>query len=383
MSFIKNALMGLGYGVGFGSAYGTLVDILRTSATWAKWKAFGYTYGYPIIADVLQKLLETEKDQNSGLSPKGMVDTIFSFIDKTIDFAMVIDEAIASQLFVQMIQQSIAYAISSSVAGAIGTTGNVYSGSAPLSTAVTNQIGANIDKLDRESRAFLSAEVGLNLPSLNFELIRGANQRIEELCRGIIRDMDNLISEWNDLALTYYRHYHSMARQRLEKALEMKESVTERAYSLLEQVANEHLARISEMLDTLEGAKQWYDAGLMTEDELNDIALRIELERQASENNYDEFKTEILSSISSAVTDWDTKINQALSDMTDNEIRYANLIKSIFSTLFSDVLNLANEIAGYIDQAMEDVSAYRNVGKGTTPTVEINIYTVTVTVRRA
>ena len=375
MSVIKSALTGLGYGVGFGTAYSSIVENLRTAVTWAKWKAIGYSMGYPVMADLMQKLISAEKDEVTGLSTKGMIDAIWGFIDKTLDFAMVLNENIANQLFIQMIQQSVAYALGSSHAGSIGTVANVYSGSAPLSTFQASSIGSNIDYTDRSLKALLSAEVGQNIPSLTFSLVQGANQRLEEMYRAILRDVDNLLNEWNDLALDYYRHYHSMARTRLENALEMKEQLVTRAYALLEQVGNEHLARISEQLDTLEGAYEWYKAGLLSDIELEDIALRVKLEVQASIQNYDEYKEEILNSIESALVTWDGKINDALSDMTVIESKYASLIRNILSVLFADVERFANAIADMVNKAIEDVCAYRNVGKAVDVSVvtELNI----------
>lgn len=366
-----SALSGLSYGVGFGTAYGTIVEGLRTATIWAKWKALGYKFGYPVMADLMQKLLDAEKSEVHGLSSKGMIDTIWGFIDKTLDFSMILNESIATQLFVQMIQQSIAYAIHSSHAGSIGTVCNVYSGSSPLSLAETQSIGMFADHTDRHLKAFLNAELGSNIPTLSHGLMRGANTRLEETYRAILRDVDSLLSEWNDLTLSYYRHYRSMARTRLGDSIQMKETITERAYSLLEQGGNEHLARISEQLDTLEGAKAWWDATLIETDELKDIAIRVELERGASENNYNELKTDIIGAISSGITTWDAKVSQALGDMTDNETQYSLLIKKIFSTLFSNVSTFAQSIVDIIDTGIEDVCAYRNVTKA----VEIGLVT--------
>jgi len=362
-STIKSVLSGLGYGAGFGTAYSTMVDNLRTAVTWAKWKAIGYTLGYPVMADLMQRFLDAEKDEVTGLSTKGMIDVIWGFIDKTLDFAMVLNENIANQLFIQMIQQSVAYALGSSHAGSIGTVANVYSGSAPLSTFQASSIGSTVDYTDRNLKAFLSAEVGQNIPSLAFSLVQGANQRLEELYRAILRDVDNLLNEWNDLAHDYYRHYHSMARTRLENALEMKEQLVTRAYALLEQVGNEHLARISEQLDTLEGAYEWYKAGLLSDSELEDIALRVKLEVEASIQNYNEYKEEILSSVEDALVTWDEKIDNALNDLKQIEFKYAMLIRNILSTLFTDVERFANAIVDMVDKAIEDVCAYRNVNK--------------------
>lgn len=349
-------------GVGIGVGYGVLSESARYGLLWAKWKALK-GMSYSTVASVMQGLIGSEKDEMTGLSTKGQVDTIIDFIDKTLDFAKYTDEAIATQMFIQMIQQSIAYAIHSSHAGSIGTVGNVYAGSMYLSGAESTNVGSFADFVDREMRAFLGAEVGQNIPTTTFNLVRGGNARVESMYSAVITDIGTLLSEWNDLALDYYRHYHSMARSRFDDAVGMKESATERAYSLLEQVANEHMARISEQLDTLNGAKAWWDAGLTTDDELKDIAIRTNLEREASEDNYDDYKADIISAIDSSIATWDAKITQALGDLHDNETKYSLLIKNIFNTLFDDVTTFAETIVGFLDETISDVCAYRNTGK--------------------
>jgi len=354
------AIGGFAYGLGLGVGYSVLSEYARYGLLWAKWKALKETSRHK-VAEVMQSLLNAEKDSVTGLSTKGQVDTIIEFIDKTIDFIGLVDEGIATQMFVQMIQQSIAYAINASHAGSIGTVANVYSGGASMHGTEAVNVGRNADYIDRYTRAFLSASCGLNIPTLTEALVRGANQRIEERFRSLMRSVDSLLDEWNDLALTYYRHYHSMARSRFEEALRMKETAVERAYSLLEQVANEHLARISEMLDTLEGAKQWYDAGLLTEDELNEIVLRVDLERQASENNYNELTSDILDAITSTTTEWDDKIQRALQDMSNNEDIYKTMITDAINKIFENVSLFVYQLTERISDTIEDVSAYRNI----------------------
>ncbi|RLE48634.1 MAG: hypothetical protein DRJ18_01590 [Candidatus Methanomethylicota archaeon] len=372
-------------GIGASVGFGVISEYARYAILYAKWKYF-INNARNKVAEVLDALLEGEKDPLTGLSAKGQVDTIIEFIDKTIDFIGLVDEALATQMFVQMIQQSIAYAINASHAGSIGTLANVYSGGMYISGAESSGIGEKAENVDRYSRAFLGAETGLNIPSLTFNFIRGGERRLDDALRNLMTDISRLLDEWNDLVMMYYRHYHSMARTRFENALELKESVTDRAYSLLEQVANEHLARINEMLDTVEGAKAWFDAGLLSENELIDICLRVDLERQASEADYNEYKTAILNAISNAETNWDTFVNTALDDLTVIETKYMMLIRSILDSLFNNVASIVEGLANELNITIEDVCAYRStekvvtVGKEEVTEVAPETYTVTVTV---
>jgi len=369
-----SGLASIATGIGLGIGYGILSEYARYAILYAKWKAMMSNARHK-VAEVLDSLLEGEKDPLTGLSAKGQVDTIIEFIDKTIDFIGIVDESLASQMFIQMIQQSIAYAINASHAGAIGTLANVYSGSTYLSPAESQAIGEHIDRMDRYSRAFLSAETGTNIPTLTFNLMRGGERRLEEVYRSLMSDINSLVNEWNDLAMMYYRHYHSMARTRLENALEMKESLVDRAYSLLEQVANEHLARINEMLDTVEGAKAWFDAGLLSENEVIDICMRVDLERQASEADYNEYKDALITAIENGITEWDNYVSNALNDLEAIEYRYMLLLRSIFDKLFNDVADFVMSLANMIENTVEDVCAYRNTSKTLTVSRTVTEFT--------
>jgi len=354
-------LTGMGVGVGFGvlSEYASLA--IRT----AKWKLIPAQWKSDAISVIMQQILDAEHDKVSGLSSKGAVDVISNFIDGTINLAWMIDESIASQMFVQMIQQSIAYAIHASHAGSIGTIGNVYSGSASLSSARAQAVSEGTNEFDRRLRAFLNASVGLNIPSLTSEVVKGSNARLDDYIRQLISDSQMLITEWNDLVLDYYRRYSTLAHQRYQNAVTMNEDVTTRAYSLLESVGTTHLTRINELLDTLDGAYNWYSAGLVSASELSEIALRVELERQASEQVYDEYEGEVLSAIDRGVEDWDSYVTAGFNDLTLMETEWKNLIANVLAPLLADVSAFVDIIVKIADETIEDVCAYRNIGKAT------------------
>lgn len=366
-------VQGFATGVGLGASYNIVSDIIRTAEAWSKWKLLGQTFGYQRIAGALQSLIGAEKDEVHGLSTKGIVDTVYSFIDTTIDFAWMVSEAMASQLFIQMIQQSVAYAITNSVAGSVGTITNVYSGSAGLPHLHTSLIGQNIDLSDSDTKSFLIASMGLNIPSLAFETTRGANTRLEEILSRVISQADSLVDSWNDYVTNFYTHFHTMARNRFQDALEMYENLVTRAYSLLEQVANDHLSRINEQLDTIEGAKSWYESGLISIDDFKDICIRVNLEREASEANFDEYVTEILDSVNNAKSEWDGKVSTFLDDMQACLDQYALFVKNTLNTLFDDVVTLVNGICTEVNKVVENVCAYRNVQQAVTVEVSDKI----------
>jgi hypothetical protein len=94
---------------------------------------------------------------------------------------------------------------------------------------------------------------------------------------------------------------------------------------------------------------------------LKDIALRVNLEREASEDNFDSYKDEILRSVEEALYDWDDKIQQALNDMKECEFRFYLLVDRVFGTLFDDVRDFVRTLCDEADKTVEDVCAYRNV----------------------
>jgi len=364
---------GVGLGIGLGVGYGTIAELGRLGTLLLKWRLLPYEYKKDVIAQTLQSILSAEKSSVTGLSTGGMVDVIYDFIDKTIWLSVLIDESIATQMFVQMIQQSIAYAIQHSHAGAIGTVGNVYSGGMYVSPMEATSIGEMMDRQDRYQNAFLFASTGLNIPALGFKMAEGINRRIRDLFERLIRDIEVLADEWNDYVLTYYRQYHTLCREALNNAVTMKEDIVQRAYSLLEHMAHTHLSRITELLDTLEGAKAWYDAGLISEEELNDIATRVYLETNASESDYDDNKNAILSAINSAIGEWDSKVSQALSDIHDSEQLFNSLLKDMLQSVYSTIERIVDGMVEMANINIEDVCAYRNIK----PSIELTKATVT------
>jgi len=355
---------GLLTGMGLGVGYGILSDYARLGTMWAKWKAINAVspnFMRDVFANTMQSILSAEKDSVTGMSSKGTIDVMFDFIDKTIDMSLLINEGIATQMFIQMIQQSIAYAIHSSHAGAIGTIGNVYSGSSSLSVMYGDNIGADLDVIDLRHAGFLGASIGANLPTLGYQLVRGGNQLFDKCVTRLRNDVEGIIDEWNDLTLSYYRQYHTMARDEFGNAIGMKKDAVSRAYSIIEQMGHEHLRRIAEQLDTIVGAREWFDATLISEEELIMVATRINLERTASEANYDDHKTAVVNAITSTVTDWDTYVSQALGDLTNNEVLYNRLLNQALEPIFNDVANMVEVLVANLDKVLEHVGAYRNV----------------------
>jgi hypothetical protein len=262
-----------------------------------------------------------------------------------------------------MIQQSVAYAIHQSHGGAVQTICNTYAGSTNLQGMAAAQLSENVDLIDEQSASFLGAASGLNIPSIGFEFFKGANTRIDVVYTRIIQQINAYVDKWNNVALSYYDHYLTMARTRLQEALEMKESILAKAYTLLEKVANEHLTRIAEQIDTISGCNNWYKAKFSTEDELIQICLRISTEEVASEANFDEYVYEITSGIETSLNDWDSYVETALTDIQMAESRYASMIKQMFDTMFSDVDTFVSTILGYVNDNIDNIAAYRGVIK--------------------
>lgn len=353
----------LGMGMGIGTGMGLLTDYIREGITWAKWKALGRTMALPMMGDVMQQILNADKSPLTGLSTHGIMESMFNFIDKTMDLGWVVNEQMANAMFMHMIQQSIAYAIHQSHGGAVQTVCNVYSGSTSVQGMAAAQIADMSDLIDDDSKAFIGAAAGLNIPSLAFEYTKGANSRITEVYKKVVSQIESLTDKWNNTVMSYYDHYGVMCRTKMQEALEMKENILAKAYTFLETVSKEHLARISEQIDTVSGAISWFGAGFTSAGELDQICIRVDIEREASEAHFDQYVDEVLSGIEDALLDWDSKVDQALSDMGEYESRYAYMIKDIFGVLFNSVYSFAELVCSQVDLALENVCAYRNVDK--------------------
>jgi len=361
---MASAGAGLLTGMGLGVGYGIFSEYARLGTLWGKWKiinALSPNFMKDVFSMTMESIIASEHDSVTGMSSKGTIDVMWEFINKTIDMSLLINEGIATQMFIQMIQQSIAYAIHSSHAGAIGTIGNVYSGSSSLSVAFGDNVGEDSEVIDDKHLGFIGASIGSNLPTIGYQLARGGNARLREHVTRLQRDVENIIDEWNDLTLSYYRQHHTMARDEFSNAINMKKDAVTRAYSILESMGNTHLSRIAEQLDTLVAGKEWFDATLISEEELIMLATRINLERTASEANYDEHKDAIIDAITLAIVDWDAYITTAMSDLTGNETLYNTLLNQALQSIFYDVSLLVDVILERLNLILEHICAYRNI----------------------
>ena len=349
------ALVGVGTGINF------LSNMLRDATVFAKWRLTKNVFAIPRARSALQRILDVPKDEVVGMDTSGIVDLIMEFLDASVAYMWYVDEAMANQLWLQMIQQSIAYAMYPTHAGSLGTIANTYSGGMYMSPMQIADIGRNVDSVDTGLASFLTAQTGQNLPSASFALYNGMQQRLEIDLREIARSIDVLLDEWNNAMLWYIRRYLDFTHDYLEEALQLKLKGADRAYSSLEDVAETVLTRVVELTDALEAVRQWYDDGLVSEDELKEFSIRVKAEALASDADYDEIKNQMISQVDTIDENWDNYINEALEQVKWAEAELCYIARLALQEVFNYASQLIDELAYIAREILEGLASYREV----------------------
>jgi len=169
------------------------------------------------------------------------------------------------------------------------------------------------------------------------------------------------VEDWNDVALLLPRVAYAVVRSAIMDALTAEREVAERYAHVKEQIARTHLARANEYLDTLESYKALYEAGMISDEMLEELCVQVKLEIEASMRAYDE-----------AVT----LLEEAYDEAVKTAREYARLaVKRAYelAELFKRVLDRYNARAseavegqlraavGHLWETIDGVASYRNM----------------------
>jgi len=339
----------------------TIGENLEALIRYGEWKLFEALTGRRFIAQILDLFEKAEQHEISGISAKGILDVFWYMVEWTVALSVIIEPELVDELLLEMIQEGFTNAIQTSVGGAFQTLLNVYRGGSPPPTDYARDIAQEIGNIDTKTLALLWAMTGFNYPTLVFDVLRGLHLQMDEVATDVYNQVLDLIREWNDYIFTWHRILLAETRSRFAKVCEFVEDAIERAYSVTERVINTHLARINEFLDSLEGLKQQYDAGLISEEEFKIEARVIYLEAKGSKEAYDSYVQAIQETINKAEEEVDTYVNQIVEKIP--------LVYETIAETFSKKLSTASEgfnawleqMLNVVTEALRGVRAYRNI----------------------
>jgi len=343
----------------------TIGESLSALIRLGEWKLFEALTGRHFIAQILDLFAKAEQDENAGLSAKGILDIFWYMVEWTVALSVIIEPELVDELLLEMIQEGFTNAIQTSVGGAFQTMLNVYRGASPPPTDYARDIAQEVESVDAKTLSLIWAMTGFNYPTLTFDILRGLHLQLDEKARDTYNQILDIIREWNDYTLTFHRLLLAEARARFSRTVEFVEDAIERAYSVTERIVNQHLARVNEFLDSLEGLRRQYDAGMIDEETLAIESRVIHLEALGSKEAYDSYISEIETFISKAREEVDSYVNQVLSELP---LIYEEIAAQLTKPINAGVnaFNAWLEVMlDKVTEALAGVRAYRNIREPT------------------
>jgi len=315
-----------------------------------------------MFAHTFASIEDATQDEITGIAPDGITDILERFIDTTVKLATIIDKEIAGELFGEMIQEGVSNAIQTSLGGAMQTIFNLRRGSFPAMQDYANMVGQNIDSGDRIVNATVSAMAGMNAITTAFDLSRGANQQIQNSYRFLGNEIENVTTYINTQSLGIYGNILVAMNVLTSRLIHMPLEVAMVYHEVVRRIAEEHLARLNELEDTLEAIKNYLENGYMDYTTAELEASKVKAEIEATQQSYNTF-------ISSLQTVYDDTINYIATNV-GSVYSYVNLEKTQIVDNLIEVLNLINytldaevksDLVTKLNEIYETILTYREI----------------------
>ena len=347
-----------------GGAAGDVVsEKLLTSVNLGFWHLAKPLGSADWIAYAFSSIEDADANRVIGISPVGIVDIINKMIDTAMVFSVITDRELSQELFGEMIQEGISNAVQTSLGGALQTIWNVRRGALPGMTDYASDVGQNYDAVDDKIGAFVAAGAGLNPPVTAFDLVKGANREIENRYRSAVGQAELVLNyinnEFFSVISAGLANLHNLAT----RARTAKVQAAILWGDVARRIAEEHLARLNEIEDTLEGIKKYFDIDALEDQTALEHALLIEAELDATEEVFDRFINTLNSKLDETYSEIDStlpEIRTALYNAYETIFKtYYRAYKMILEGVGDDTIaQLAKE---KVEEIFKGVVAYREI----------------------
>jgi len=317
--------------------------------------------GFEATSNLFNRFLKGDKHQIHAITYDNWINMWLDMLQAVMVWSIFTEPDIMDEFLGEMIQEAMSYAIQTSMGGTLQTILNTYMGGSPYPSDSTSQVGRILDALDKRLASFVTASAGFNTPTAAVDLLFGVLQTLDDKLADLREQTARWVEDWNDIALLLPRVAYAVVRSAIMDALTAEREVAERYAHVKEQIARTHLARANEYLDTLESYKALYDAGMISDEMLEELCVQVKLEIEASMRAYDE-----------AVT----LLEEAYDEAVRTAREYARLaVKRAYelAELFKRVLDRYNARAseavegqlraavGHLWETIDGVASYRNM----------------------
>jgi len=290
-----------------------------------------------VVASTFSAIEDSHTDELMSISPRGITDIIAKFMESTLWVSVISNAEIAGELFGEMIQEGISNAIQTSLGGAIQTLLNVRRGAFPAMQDYNVEVGRVATEHDSVALGFVSASVGCNLMTTAFDLIRGANQEIENRFNSLLRVVENVSAQITTHALGLPGSVLLALQTIVTRLILMPLEVAMVYHDVVRRIAEEHLARLNELEDSLEAIRMYYENEFIDESMAELEALKVKAEIEASITSYNEFIESVQNEYSNAIAEVQSRVAEILNAVNP-------VVKSVFEKLCAvlNSLNIAN-----------------------------------------
>lgn len=337
-----------------------VADSVRASGIVGKTEAAIATgYLKNITAEALDGLCENEPHYNVGMSTDGLLNVFERFMRAVAQASVILTSEIAEELYTELIQEGFSNAIQMSVGGALQSILNVWRGSYPLNPEDIVDLISDVDKLDTDLIALLTAQAGANIPSTAWKLARGFSQYVDREHQGLRAQAEHSLNRINSLLAFPYEVADNIVINETLDALSLIKETYIKATSMIEEVAERALSRLNELKVELETVQKWIelteqnpDLALIDPDSAYATAIENKAEAEATKNSYDWIKQQIESQLTNIDVDLTDLLSEVDTITSDVVAHYNNII-------MKSIIDMTNE-KDKILNAFKIVKAYRN-----------------------
>jgi len=306
---------------------------------------------------------DASTDRITGISPNGIMQIIIGMIDVAMKMAIASSKDLSEELFGEMIQEGISNAVQTSLGGALQTIWNVYRGSFPALQDYSRDVGNAIDQVDDKIASLICVLAGTIVPTIVFDLVRGANQNLEDTYKHAVGQVELAQNFVNNQAFSVLAMPLNAVNQYALRLVFMRWEAVRTYNETIRRVAEEHLARLNELEDTLESIKMWYDNKFLSEEEAITYASKIEAEFNATWASFNEYLNtaqavleETFNTINANFEQIRNSLHSAYNDLFDVMYKLHDLlIRSV------DDDTIKSELIAKLNQVYHGVRCYREI----------------------
>lgn len=317
-----------------------------------------------IITNPIKAIEEGDSSETTGITPKGIKDILTEFVNAMVMLAPILSREIVDELIGEMLQEGLSNAIQTSVGGALQTILNTRRGGFPSFQDLIREYSNDLTIHDPNLLGLVFSAIGLNLPVTGTELAVSANRAIEDYIRDYLAQAHGLINHINTYTVGHITNAIVSLNVVLNRAITLPLELAMIMGDVARRVAEEHLARLNELEDSLEGVKKYWDSGIVRDQTLILTEMeKINAELDALMSLYYEYKSSYEGLLPELLSTLETECKSAIDSLKDAfALAYKKLVESV-NVVNDDsfVRTYKSRLLEVISSLQRKISAYREV----------------------